>query len=49
MEEVLTVPEVANLLKVHQSAVYRMCKSGQLPSFKLGSDCASVASVWRKG
>jgi excisionase family DNA binding protein len=38
MDEVLTVEEVANLLKIHRTTVYRMLKSGELPAFKIGSD-----------
>jgi excisionase family DNA binding protein len=38
MNEVLTVEEVADLLKVHRTTVYRMLKSGELPAFKIGSD-----------
>ena len=38
MNEVLTVEEVADLLKVHRTTVYRMLKTGELPAFKIGSD-----------
>jgi len=38
MNEVLTVKEVADLLKLHQTTVYKMIKSGELPAFKIGSD-----------
>jgi excisionase family DNA binding protein len=33
----LMAEEVAKLLKVHPSMVYRMAKRGELPSFKIGS------------
>lgn len=34
--KVLTISEVAQLLRVHASTVYRLAKAGQLPAFKLG-------------
>ena len=37
MPEVLTVKEMAALLKVHRSTVYRMVRKGELPAFKVGS------------
>ena len=38
MEEVLTVLEVAKLLKVHYSTVYKPLDRGELPAFKVRSD-----------
>jgi excisionase family DNA binding protein len=38
MKEILTVKEVAHFLKLHQTTVYKMIKSGELPAFKIGSD-----------
>jgi excisionase family DNA binding protein len=38
MNEILTVKEVADFLKLHQTTVYKMIKSGELPAFKIGSD-----------
>jgi len=35
---VLTVKEVAAYLRVHQSTIYRLLKSHQLPAFRVGSD-----------
>lgn len=35
-EEVLTVQEVAEHLKVSQATVWRWCKSGKLPAFRVG-------------
>lgn len=35
-EEVLTVQEVADHLKVSQATVWRWCKSGKVPAFRLG-------------
>lgn len=36
--KMLTVAEVASVLKVHTSTVYRMLKNGQIRSKKIGSD-----------
>jgi excisionase family DNA binding protein len=38
MTTVLTMTEVAQLLKVHSSTVYRLLKKKSIPAFKLGSD-----------
>lgn len=35
-EEVLTVQEVADHLKVSQATVWRWCKSGKVPAFRVG-------------
>jgi excisionase family DNA binding protein len=35
---VLTVKELASYLKIHESTVYRLIKTGQLPAFKVGRD-----------
>ncbi len=35
-EEVLTVQEVAALLKTTPATVYAWCRSGKLPAFKIG-------------
>ena len=37
-DQVMTVKEVAQYLKVHVSTVYRLAQSGKLPSFKIGGD-----------
>ena len=34
----LTAGEVAKLLRVHLTTVYKIAKSGELPGFKIGSD-----------
>jgi excisionase family DNA binding protein len=38
MAAVLTVHELCEYLKVHQSTIYRLLKKGQLPAFRIGSD-----------
>jgi len=35
-DEILTLPEVAQLLKVAEKTVYTMAQKGQLPAFKVG-------------
>ncbi len=35
-EEVLTVQEVAKLLKTTPATVYAWCRAGKLPAFKIG-------------
>jgi excisionase family DNA binding protein len=34
-DEILTLPEVAQLLKVAEKTVYSMAQKGQLPAFKI--------------
>lgn len=36
--EILTVEEVSELLKIHESTVYKMIKEGRIPAFRIGSD-----------
>jgi excisionase family DNA binding protein len=36
--ELLTIGEVAELFRVHQSTIYRLVKKGLLPGFKVGND-----------
>jgi excisionase family DNA binding protein len=38
MPDVLTVREVADLLRVHRCTIYRLLRKGELPAFKLGAD-----------
>ncbi len=35
-DEILTLPEVAQLLKVAEKTVYSMAQKGHLPAFKVG-------------
>jgi excisionase family DNA binding protein len=36
--EVLTIKEISDLLRVHQSTVYKLVREGKIPSFRVGSD-----------
>jgi excisionase family DNA binding protein len=36
--EILTVKELSDLLKIHQSTVYRLTKEGRIPAFRIGSE-----------
>lgn len=36
MEEILTVQEVANYLRLSRTTVWRWCNQGKLPAFRLG-------------
>lgn len=35
---IMTTPEVAQYLQVHQSTLYKLIRRGQIPVFKIGSD-----------
>lgn len=37
LKEILTIQEVADLLRIHRSTVTRLAKSGEIKSYKLGS------------
>jgi len=37
-KSVLTVAEVAEILRVHSTTIYRLVKRGELPGFKLGGN-----------
>jgi excisionase family DNA binding protein len=37
-KNVLTVAEVAEILRVHSTTIYRLVKRGELPGFKLGGN-----------
>jgi excisionase family DNA binding protein len=47
-QQVLTLEEVAEWLRVHPSTVYRLLRKRQIPGFRMGSDWrftqASIAS-----
>lgn len=36
LEEILTVEEVAEYLKLSKATIWRWCQSGKLPAFRLG-------------
>jgi excisionase family DNA binding protein len=36
VDEILTVQEVADYLKVSRTTVWRWCSTGKLPAFKIG-------------
>jgi excisionase family DNA binding protein len=36
MDKILTVPEIAEYLKVSRTTVWRWCNEGKLPAFKVG-------------
>jgi excisionase family DNA binding protein len=38
MSKVMTLEELAELLRVHPSTIYRLLKKRKIPGFKLGSD-----------
>ncbi len=37
-ESVMTLRELAQFLRCHESTVYRLTKRGQIPAFRLGSE-----------
>jgi len=37
LESVLTITEVAQILRVHPATVYRVVRRGELPGFKIGN------------
>ena len=39
-EQIMTIKEVADYLKVHERTVYRLAAKGEIPGFK-------VANTWR--
>jgi len=43
-EEVYTVQEVAEILKVHEATIWRWCRSGDLPAFQVGQQWRIWAS-----
>jgi len=48
--EVMTVNEVAEYLRVHNSTIYRLLKAGRIPAFHVGSDWRfnrKQIDVWR--
>lgn len=37
IEQIMTVKEVAEFLKVNERTIYRMATSGKIPAFKVGA------------
>jgi excisionase family DNA binding protein len=37
-EKIMTLPEVAELLRVHPSTLYKLIRRKQIPAFRIGSD-----------
>ncbi len=37
IREILTVRDVANYLHCHQTTIYRLLRTGQIPAFRVGS------------
>jgi excisionase family DNA binding protein len=51
VDKVMTVREVAQLLRVHQTTVYRLLRANRLPGFKVGSDwrfSLQAVEAWMK-
>jgi putative molybdopterin biosynthesis protein len=42
LERTLTTAEVAEMLRVHPSTIYRLLKRGELPGFRIG-DCWRIS------
>ena len=42
MTELLTVPEIARLLRVHPHHVFRLCHERRIPFLKLGANSKSA-------
>lgn len=51
-KQLMTVEEVAQYMRCHQSTVYRLLKRRRLPAFRLGSDWRidfDVLRSWMRG
>ena len=47
--KILTVAEVATILRVHPATVYRLVKTGDLPAFRIGENwriTSDVLKMW---
>jgi excisionase family DNA binding protein len=53
MENIVTVKELANLLKLTEATIYKLVSSGELPGFKIGDswrfDIKEVLKLIKKG
>lgn len=48
----LTVDELADLLQINKSTIYRLLREGKLPGFRIGSDwrfSVEVVNRWLRG
>jgi len=36
--QILTVKEVSELLKIHESTIYKTIREGRIPTFRIGSE-----------
>lgn len=43
--EVLTLRQAAHLLHCHTTTLYRLCRSDEIPHFRLGSDYRFVREI----
>jgi excisionase family DNA binding protein len=37
-QDILTVKEISDLLRLHPATVYKLVRQGKIPSFRIGSD-----------
>ena len=37
-QDILTVKEISDLLRLHPATVYRLARQGKIPSFRIGSE-----------
>jgi excisionase family DNA binding protein len=37
-DEILTIKELCDLLRIHPSTLYKLTKRGQIPGFRVGAD-----------
>jgi excisionase family DNA binding protein len=50
--EVMTVPELAEYLRVHPITIYRLLHAGRLPGFRVGSEWRfnrATIEKWQQG
>jgi excisionase family DNA binding protein len=51
VDKVMTVREVAQFLRVHQTTIYRLLRTDGIPAFKVGSDwrfSQQAVEAWMK-
>lgn len=49
--KVMTLSELAEMLRCHPTTIYRLLRQGKIPAFKIGSDWrfnAEDIDAWRK-